>query len=119
MKRVPKRYVPVGPFEKATGICPLYIAGIVKDELQRYFQTDFSDAVCDELAARAEWILAHNPYWRRKFMGRQGRCYLISFMRHWLSGKLSRTAPRLFEQLPDSYKIGRPLPVSSSRSRTA
>jgi len=31
-------------------------------------------------------------------------------MRHWLAGVLARENPALFNQLPESFKIGLPLP---------
>jgi len=117
MKRAAKQYAPVGPFEKTAGICPLYIAWIVRDELEHCFRLDLPDDVCDELADRAERVLAHNAYWRRKFKGRRGRAYLLAFMRHWLSGLLRKKRPGLFEQLPDSYQIGHPLPLQDTSRR--
>jgi hypothetical protein len=31
-------------------------------------------------------------------------------MRHWLAGVLAKEQPALFRALPDSYKVGAPLP---------
>jgi hypothetical protein len=31
-------------------------------------------------------------------------------MRHWLAGVLAKEQPALFRDLPDSYKVGAPLP---------
>jgi hypothetical protein len=31
-------------------------------------------------------------------------------MRHWLAGVLAQEQPALFRDLPDSYKVGAPLP---------
>jgi hypothetical protein len=119
MNDAPKQYAPVGPFEKASGICPLYIAWIITDELEHYFWVTLPDNVCDQLADRTERVFAHNPDWRRKFKGRYGRAYLLSFMRHWLASILSKTRPDLFRQLPQSYLIGYPLfPQDTPRRRS-
>ena len=117
MNHATKQYVPVSPFEKAAGICPLHIAWIVTDELQHYFRVALPDNVCEQLADRAERVWAHNAYWRHKFKGRRGRAYLLSFMRHWLSALLYEEPPGLFKQLPDSYQIGCPLPLQDTPRR--
>jgi hypothetical protein len=45
-------------------------------------------------------------------------------MRHWLAGVLAKEQPALFRDLPDSYKVGHPLPcrpvaaVCDRRSRS-
>jgi hypothetical protein len=32
------------------------------------------------------------------------------FMRHWLAGVLARERPALFRDLPETFKVGHPLP---------
>jgi hypothetical protein len=32
-------------------------------------------------------------------------------MRHWLAGVLAREHPALFRELPESFKLGAPLPT--------
>ncbi len=46
-------------------------------------------------------------FWWRRF---QNRDTILKFMRHWLAGVLARERPALFRDLPESFKIGRPLP---------
>jgi len=49
---------------------------------------------------------------------------LQPFPRHWLAGVLAKEQPALFRDLPDSYKVGHPLPcrpvaaVCDRRSRS-
>jgi hypothetical protein len=38
---------------------------------------------------------------------------LWPFPRHWLAGVLARERPALFRDLPESFKVGQPLPQSS------
>jgi hypothetical protein len=35
---------------------------------------------------------------------------ILMFMRHWLAAMFDRERPALFRELPESYKIGHPLP---------
>jgi hypothetical protein len=115
MNRPAKQYPLVGPVEKVTGLCPLYLAFTVTDEVRQYCQADLPDGFSDQLAARAETVFAHNDFWRRKIKGRQGRNWLLACMRHWLSALLCRQRPDLFQQLPSSFQIGHPLPLRHSR----
>ena len=117
MNRAAKQYAPVSPLQKATGIVPLYIAWYITDELEHYFWVTLPEDVCYRLADRAERAWAHNANWRRKLKGPYGREWLRLFMRHWLSGLLYKEWPGLFRQLPDSYKIGHPLPLRDTPRR--
>jgi hypothetical protein len=134
-----KNYAPVTPFERQTSHCPLYVAWLVLDEARDYFRTNWvpspgsrkghlirpadtfspSDAekadllgegLADKLAQRAEMVFANHPFWQRKFQSAAGREHLLSGMRHWLAGVLAKEQPALFRALPDSYKVGAPLP---------
>jgi hypothetical protein len=41
-------------------------------------------------------------------------------MRHWLAGVLARERPALFRALPESFKVGHPLPQKAeSRSQNS
>jgi len=115
MNSTGKQYVPVGPFEKATGLCPTYLAWSVAHELEQYSRVRLPAGVTDQLARRAERVWAANPTWQRKCKGRHGRAYLVSFMRHWLAAILCDHQPSLFHQLPDSYQIGHPLSVGAGQ----
>ena len=107
MKTKPaKQYPPVGPFEKATSYCPLYIADNIVVEVSRYFGVPLPDSLADELAARAERVFAHQPRWRKQARGQDGREWIRCFMRHWLSGLLHRHYPKMYRHLPDSFKMG-------------
>ena len=108
-----KCYVPVGHFERRTSHCPTYIAWLILDEARDYFRSRVPEDYAAELARRAEAVFGQHPFWQRKFRSRQGRAYLLSGMRHWLAGVLSKEKPALFRQLPDSYKVGQPLPPHS------
>ena len=68
------------------------------------------EGLADELAQRAEMVFANQPFWQRKFQSAAGREHLLSGMRHWLAGELAKEQPALFRALPDSFKIGAPLP---------
>jgi len=105
-----KNYAPVTPFERQTSHCPLYIARLVLDEARDYFRTEISENYAAELAQRAEMVFANHPFWQRKFQSAAGREHLLSGMRHWLAGVLAKEQPALFRALPDSYKVGAPLP---------
>ena len=104
------QFVLSGPIEKATGIWPLCIAGIVKDELEHYFWVTLPEHVCDQLADRAERAFAHDVRFQRKLKGPYGPDLLRSFMRHWLSSLLYKERRDLFKLLPDSFKMGHRLP---------
>jgi len=105
-----KQYVPVGNFERRTSHCPTYLAWLVLDEARDYFRTEISENYADKLAQRAEMVFANHPFWQRKFQSAAGREHLLSGMRHWLAGVLAKEHPALFRDLPDSYKVGAPLP---------
>ena len=68
------------------------------------------EGLADKLAQRAEMVFANHPFWQRKFQSASGREHLLSGMRHWLAGVLAKEQPALFRDLPDSYKVGAPLP---------
>jgi hypothetical protein len=68
------------------------------------------EGLADKLAHRAEMVFANHPFWQRKFQSAAGREHLLSGMRHWLAGVLAKEQPALFRDLPDSYKVGAPLP---------
>jgi hypothetical protein len=111
MKTEPeKKYPPVGPFEKATSYCPLYIADIIVHEVSCYFRVRLPDRLADALAERAARVFAHQPLWRKRIQGRNGYGWLKGFMRHWLASALATERPALSRALPDSSKTGRPLP---------
>jgi hypothetical protein len=46
-------------------------------------------------------------FWWRKFQNRE---FILMSMRHWLAGVLARERPALFRDLPESFKVGHPLP---------
>jgi hypothetical protein len=68
------------------------------------------EGLADKLARRAERVFAGNPFWQRKYKSARGRDYLLMTMRHWLAGVLAKERPALFRALPDSFKLGHPLP---------
>jgi len=118
-----KNYAPVTPFERQTSHCPLYVAWLVLDEARDYFRTNsvpspgsatlshlMGEGLADKLAQRAEMVFANHPFWQRKFQSADGREHLLSGMRHWLAGVLAKEQPALFRDLPESFKVGAPLP---------
>jgi hypothetical protein len=109
MKR--KIYEPVREFERATSYCPLYLAWRIVDEARDYFRTPIPEAFADKLARRVEAVFAHHPSWQRRFKSQRGREAILISMRHWLAGILARERPALFRALPESFKIGHPLPM--------
>ena len=109
MKR--KIYEPVREFERQTSYCPLYLAWRILDEARDYFRTPIPEAFADKLACRAEAVFAHHPFWARKYQSARGREYILTSMRHWLAGVLAKERPALFRDLPESFKIGHPLPM--------
>lgn len=111
-----KRYAPIGNFERQTTWCPLYIAWQVLDEARDYFRTEFSERYAEQLAARAERVFAVNLFWQRRYKRTNGREELLASMRHWLTGVLAREKPALFSALPESYKLGQPLPEYPPRT---
>jgi hypothetical protein len=119
MKR--KIYAPVTDFERATSYCPLYLAWHILDEARDYFRPPIPEAFADKLARRAEAVFAHQPLWQRKYQSARGREFILMSMRHWLAGVLARERPALFRALPESFKVGHPLPQKprSSGSESA
>lgn len=113
-----KIYEPVSEFERQTSHCPLYLAWHVVDEARDYFRTSIPEAYADKLARRAEIVFAKHPAWQRRFKSVRGRDAILTAMRHWLAGVLARENPALFRQLPESFKIGHPLPELRRRSRS-
>jgi hypothetical protein len=67
----------------------------------------------------------------RKFQSQRGRDAILTSMRHWLAGSLSSVAarcegrmlakeqPALFRDLPESFKVGQPLPQKQTGSAAA
>jgi hypothetical protein len=114
-----KKQVVVGRFERQTSHCPAYIAWLVLGEARDYFRADIPEDYAVELARRAEAVFAQHPFWQRKFQSGQGREHLLVSMRHWLAGVLAKEQAALFRQLPESFKVGQPLPPQPlSRPKT-
>ena len=99
------------------------MAWVVLDEARDYFRTNWvpspgsatlshpmGEGLAAELAQRAEGVFANHPLWQRRFQSAAGREHLLAVMRHWLAGVLAKEQPALFRDLPDSYKVGAPLP---------
>jgi hypothetical protein len=105
-----KNYAPVTPFERQTSHSPLYVAWVVLDEARDYFRTAISEDYATKFAHRAEMVFANHPSWQRRFQSAAGREHLLAVMRHWLAGVLAKEQPALFRDLPESYKVGTPLP---------
>jgi hypothetical protein len=110
MKHSHKVYAPVTDFERQTSYCPLYLAWQILDEARAYFRTAMLESYADRIARRAEVVFARHPFWQRKFQSVRGREAILTSMRHWLAGVLAREQPALFRDLPESFKIGMPLP---------
>ena len=121
MKR--KIYAPVTDFERATSYCPLYLVWRILDEARDYFRTSWvsspgsatlshqmGEGLANKLARRAEAVFAHHPSWQWRFKSARGREFILTSMRHWLAGVLARERPALFRDLPESFKVGHPLP---------
>jgi len=109
----------VSQFEQKTSYCPLYLAWRIVDEARDYFRTPIPEAFADKLAHRAETVFAHHSFWsrkatprdgRRQFQSQRQREFILMFMRHWLAGVLAKERPVLFRDLPESFKVGQPLP---------
>ena len=103
----------VTDFERKTSYCPLYVAVMVLDEASLYFRVRLPDSLADTLAERVARVFAHQPLWRKRIQGRNGHGWLKCFMRHWLASALAAERPAVFRALPDSFKIGQPLPARS------
>ncbi|HMJ89747.1 MAG TPA: hypothetical protein VK530_08015, partial [Candidatus Acidoferrum sp.] len=105
-----KRYVPVRNFERHTGTCPAYLAHQVLDEARDFLRAPIPERYSSRLARRAEAVFKKHAFWQRKYQGGQGREWLLASMRHWLAAALAKENAVQFHALPDSYKVGRPLP---------
>jgi hypothetical protein len=91
-------------------------------EARDYFRTPIPEAFADKLAHRAEAVFARHPFMQRQFKSASGRAAILMFMRHWLAGSLSSVTAHsegrmlakerlaLFRDLPESFKVGHPLP---------
>ena len=104
-----KHYLPVGPFERQTGLCPRYVAWMVLDELSGFLRERMPEDYAAQLARRAEAVMAKHPSWGRKYQSARGRDYLLMSMRHWLAGVLANERPALFRELPETFRVGLPL----------
>jgi hypothetical protein len=76
------------------------------------------EGLADKLARRAEAVFAHHPSWQWRFKSARGREFILTSMRHWLAGVLARERPALFRDLPESFKVGHPLPAYRGRARS-
>jgi hypothetical protein len=79
------------------------------------------EAFADKLAHRAEAVFARHPFWQRKFSASakaSARQAILMAMRHWLAGVLAKEQPALFRDLPESFKVGHPLPAYRGRARS-
>src|ERR1017187_9771979 len=137
-----KIYAPVTDFERQNSYCPMYLAWRILDEARDYFRTSWvpspgsatlshlmGEGLADKLAHRAEAVFAHHPFWARKaapragsrqFQSQRQREFILTSMRHWLAGVLAKERPALFRDLPESFKVGHPLPrKTESRSQNS
>ena len=102
---------------------PLYLAWRILDEARDYFRTSWvpspgsatlshqmGEGLADKLAHRAEAVFVRHPFMQRRFKSARGREFILTSMRHWLAGVLARERPALFRDLPESFKVGHPLP---------
>jgi hypothetical protein len=112
-----KPYVPVRNLERHTGTCPTYLAWRVLDEARDWLRTPIPERCADKLTRRAEAVFKKHDFWRRKYRGANGREYLLMSMRHWLAGTLAKDNPALYQQLPDEFKIGRPISARVNEAR--
>lgn len=99
---------------KDTPILPWIVADTVLDEVQACFPLDLPDGgreMANRLSDQAERIYAANARFRKhiRARGNQGREYLRMFMRHWASAEIQECCPQVYRQLPDDFKMGRPL----------
>lgn len=109
-----KRHVPVRNFERQTSYCPTYIAWQVLDEARDFLRASIPERYAAKLARRAEAVFKKHEFWRRKYRGANGREWLLASMRHWLAAVLANENRSQFLALPDSYKIGHPIPARHS-----
>jgi hypothetical protein len=104
---------PITRFECQTGCCLLTTATVILDQLENYFWTDLPDGLAEEVAQRAETVFAIEARQRGQFQGHYAREQITMFMRHWFSAALFKWDSRLYRELPDDFKIGKPLPEIS------
>ena len=110
--------------ERQTEIMPWVIADSVLGEAAGWLHTDLPPEWADWLDARAERCFARHSQFHRlvSARGNAGRDHLYKFMRHWLASRLAREHRSLYERLPRSYALGRPLrldPQTFCKSRGA
>jgi hypothetical protein len=118
MKR--KIYTPVTDFERATSYCPLYLAWRILPSSPRLRRGRrlYRERPCLPGIPSGHVKLRHVPGHARKALGRfrrsqtaaTGRDAILTSMRQWLAGVLAQERPALFRDLPESFKIGHPLP---------
>ena len=96
--------------EKETMLLPSVVADCVIQELECWFRQAFHmrEEMHAALCERAQGCYQHNERFR-KWLKRpkQGRDYLYSFMRHWLTGEVKDRYPALYPKLPYEYWNGR------------
>ena len=109
----PSPRIRLSRLELETPLLPLLVAESVCAEAANFLNNDAPMAEAPALAARARRLYRRNEKFaaRLRERGNGGRESLRAFMRHWLTARLSRTAPRLAGKLPNGFAIGVPRPA--------
>ena len=103
--------------EKDTPLLPEVVADSVLGEASRFLGKDLPDEWVVLLADKCEGCYnAKNPQFKRKMKGANGREWLYSFMRHWLTGLLFKYDRPSYEKVSRTeFPIGRELPTTHAR----
>jgi len=120
-RTVPHRASRRPQLERRTPIVALAVARQVVEEVAHYLGVPVPPRHAARLASRARAIYASSPAFRARIdaPGDAGRDCLHTFMRHWLAAILKADQPGLYDQLPASFSIGKPLPASQHLSPEA
>lgn len=96
------------------------IADQVISELETYLGSELPqpEHLASRLCEQASSCYSADPCFRRlvRRSGNQGRDWLYSFMRHWLSGLVKDYAPELFRRIPYEFKIGSSIHATAKRA---
>jgi hypothetical protein len=98
-----------------TAIMPWIVADKICEEAANYLHSPVPLRYKEHLDAKAERCYARHRQFRKliRARGNAGRDSLYSFMRHWLYALLHKNHPDLARRLPESFAVGRPLPLPS------
>lgn len=101
------KVVTMSKIEKQTDILVGVVAQSVCLEACQHIGSEKPYEYIDFLANKAESCYNKRENFRKKINGRNGRDWMYSFMRHWISAKIKEEmGVAAFKKLPADYSVG-------------